>query len=164
MFVERHKEERAFVPARVINLVVVVDAEFKGEIENRLQRVGRYHPSRLVLCAVEPRRTRIDAWAAISADDAERAGELTVGRERIELVIGAQHVAKLDTIVDPLLVTDLATVVWSPHGHPQAIDALRKLAQIVLLDSHDEPEVTAALSRAADLSEDAYVVDLAWLR
>ena len=43
----------AFVPARVLNLVVVVDREFRGEIENRLERVGRYHPSRLVLCAVE---------------------------------------------------------------------------------------------------------------
>ena len=46
MFVERHTQERAFVPARVMNLVVVVDAEFRGEIQNRLERVGRFHPSR----------------------------------------------------------------------------------------------------------------------
>ena len=37
------------MPARVLNMVVVVDGEFRGEIENRLERVGRYHPSRLVL-------------------------------------------------------------------------------------------------------------------
>ena len=82
----------------------------------------------------------------------------------MELLIGEKHVAKLDTIVDPLVVSDLATMVWSPHGHGDAIDALRRLAQIVLIDSLDAPGVEAALARADDLSEDTYVVDLAWLR
>src|ERR671939_1383987 len=88
MFVQRHKEERAFVPARVMNLVVIVDAEFRGEIENRLQRVGRYHPSRLVLCAVEAGRRKLDAWVAIGTEDAPRSGEIAVGRERVELLMG----------------------------------------------------------------------------
>ena len=61
---QRHKEERAYVPARVMNMVVIVDADFRGEIENRLQRVGRYHPSRLVLCAVEPGRRKLAAGRA----------------------------------------------------------------------------------------------------
>ena len=55
-------------------------------------------------------------------------------------------------------------MVWSPHGHQEGIDALRRLAQIVLIDSQDEPDVEAALTRADDLSGDTYVVDLAWLR
>jgi glucose-6-phosphate dehydrogenase assembly protein OpcA len=164
MFVERHSHERAYVPARVMNLVVVVDAEFRGEVENRLERVGRYHPSRLVLCAVEDGRKTVDAWATIGVDDAPHSGEIAVGRERVELTVGPRHLAKLDTIVDALLVTDLATMAWSPHGHPEAIDALRRLAQIVLIDSQDQPQVEAALARAADLSDHAYVVDLAWLR
>jgi glucose-6-phosphate dehydrogenase assembly protein OpcA len=164
MFVERHKEERAYVPARVMNLVVVVDASFRGEIENRLERVGRYHPSRLVLCAVEERRTTIDAWATIGVDDAPLSGEIAVGRERVEITVGPQHLPKLDTIVDPILVSDLATMAWSPHGHQEAIDALRRLAHIVLIDSQDEPRVESALARAAELAEHAYIVDLAWLR
>jgi glucose-6-phosphate dehydrogenase assembly protein OpcA len=164
MFVERHKEERAFVPARVMNMVVIVDKEFRGEIENRLERVGRYHPSRLVLCSVEHRRQKLAAWATIGTDDAPRSGSISVGRERVELLMGEKHVAKLDTIVDPLVITDLATMVWAPHGHPEAVDALRRLAQIVLVDSQDEPDVEAALDRVFDLSDDTYVVDLAWLR
>ena len=118
MFAERHKEERAYVPARVMNMVVIVDKEFRGEIENRLVRVGRYHPSRLIFVAVEPGRQRLSATVRIGTEDAPKAGAISVGRERVELTIGDRHVAKLDTIVDPLVVSDLATMVWAPHGHP----------------------------------------------
>jgi glucose-6-phosphate dehydrogenase assembly protein OpcA len=164
MFAQRHKEERAYVPARVMNMVVIVDKDFRGEIENRLQRVGRFHPSRLVSVAVEPGRRRLAAVVRIGTEDAPRSGSIAVGRERVELLIGERHLPKLDAIVDPLMVSDLATMVWSPHGHREGIDALRRLAQIVLIDSQDEPDVEAALTRADDLSGDTYVVDLAWLR
>jgi glucose-6-phosphate dehydrogenase assembly protein OpcA len=149
----------------VLNVVVIVDHQFRGEIENRFERVGRYHPSRLVLCAVEEGRKTIDAWAGVGTDDAEpRPGHIAVARERIELDIGPRHLAKLDTIVDPLLVSDLATMVWAPHGHREAVDSLRRLAQIVLVDTQDDPDVTESLCRTAELAEYAYVVDLAWLR
>jgi glucose-6-phosphate dehydrogenase assembly protein OpcA len=161
----RYKEDRAFVPARVMNLVVIVDRSFRGEVENRLARVGRYHPSRLVIAAVEDDRTQLDAWATVAAEDAvHRPGHIAVGRERVEVDIGPQHLDSLDSIVDPLLVPDLATMVWAPHGHAAGVDALRRLANIVLIDSQDEPEVRAAFERAADLTRSAYVVDLAWLR
>ena len=45
-----------------------------------------------------------------------------------------------------------------------AVDALRRLAQIVLVDTQDEPDVRDSLGRVAELSKNAYVVDLAWLR
>src|SRR3982751_5193855 len=88
MFAARHKEERAYVPARVMNMVVIVDKDFRGEIENRLTRVGRFHPSRLVRVAVEPGRRRLAATVRIGTDDAPRSGAITVGRERVELLIG----------------------------------------------------------------------------
>jgi glucose-6-phosphate dehydrogenase assembly protein OpcA len=165
MIARRHEGDRVFVPARVMNLIAIVDAEFRGEVENRLERVGRFHPSRLVICAVEQGRTTLDAWAGIGTeDDVAEAGHIAVAHERIEVLVGPQHLERLDRIVDPLLVPDLATMVWSPHAHEDAVDALRRLAQIVLVDSQDEPDVGDALARAADLSEAAYVVDLAWLR
>src|SRR3954447_25835330 len=164
MFADRHREEQAYVPARVMNMVGIVDTELRGEIDNRLVRVGRYHPSRLIFVAVESGRRRLSATVRIGTVDAPKAGAIAVGRERVELTVGDRHLAKLDTIVDPLLVSDLATMVWAPHGHPEAIDSLRRLAQIALIDSQDEPDVEAALARADDLSEDTYVVDLAWLR
>jgi glucose-6-phosphate dehydrogenase assembly protein OpcA len=163
--VEHHHSDHPFVPARVLNVVVVVDGQFRGEIENRFERVGRYHPSRLVLCAVEEGRTTLDAWAGVGTEDAEPVpGHIAVARERVELEIGPRHLSKLDTIVDPLLVSDLATMVWAPHGHSEALDSLRRLAQIVLVDTQDEPDVAESLERAAELATQAYVVDLAWLR
>jgi len=164
LLVRRYSTDDAIVPARVLNVVVIVDAEFKGEVENRLERVGRYHPSRLVLCSVRTGRSRIDARATMVADGQAKMGGLAVARERVEIEIGPQHLATLDSIVDSLLVSDLATVVWAPHGHQQGVDALRRLAQVVLIDSHDEPEIDVALCRAHELAEDSYVVDLAWLR
>ncbi|HTE64433.1 MAG TPA: glucose-6-phosphate dehydrogenase assembly protein OpcA, partial [Solirubrobacteraceae bacterium] len=128
-------------------------------------RVGRYHPSRLVIAAVDEGRTQLDAVATVAADDAvHKPGHIAVGRERVEVDIGPQHIASLDTIVDPLLVSDLTTMVWAPHNHHHAVEALRRLANIVLIDTQDEPQVAEAFERAADLARSAYVVDLAWLR
>ena len=161
---EQYARDNAHAPARVLNLVVVIDREWRGEIMNRLEQVGRYHASRTILCTVEPRRETIDASVVLTVEgDADRDG-LALMRERVMLAVGEKHLPKLDTIVDPLVVTDLQTLVWSPHGHPEAVDALLHLSQVVLVDSVNEPDAASALRRAKELSEDAYVVDLAWLR
>src|SRR3954447_22276361 len=165
LLIEGYHDEDAFVPARVLNLVVVVDGELRGEVENRLERVGRYHPSRLVLCSVHGNRKTIDAWCSVAAAEGEAAaGHIALGREHVELDIGERHLKALDTIVDPLLVPDLATLVWAPHAHATAVDSLRRLAQVVLIDSQDEPELPDALAPAQELLENAYVVAPAWLR
>src|SRR3954471_10791643 len=159
-----HRENYGYVPARVLNLVCVVDKRYSGEIANRLRRVGRYHPSRTIVCSVDPRRTTLDAVATIAAPSEVRAGDIGVLRETIVVEVGERHLTHLDRIVDPLVVTDLLTCVWSPHGHHEAVDSLLPLAQIVLLDSVDEPDPEDAIHRARQLSEHVYVVDLAWLR
>jgi glucose-6-phosphate dehydrogenase assembly protein OpcA len=87
-----------------------------------------------------------------------------VGTEQIEIDVGTKHLPSLDAIIDPLLVSDLTTVVWAPHGHDDAVDSLRRLVQVVLIDSAQQMHATDAIKRAADVAKDAYVVDLAWLR
>ncbi|HUR84114.1 MAG TPA: glucose-6-phosphate dehydrogenase assembly protein OpcA [Solirubrobacteraceae bacterium] len=159
------------MPARTLNLVCIVDREWSGEIANRLRAVGRYHASRTVVCAVEPGRETIDATATISTEGSPRAGEFAVMRELVIVTVGDRHLADIDTIVDPLVVTDLRTAVWSPHGHPEAVDALTTgrgggtpIAQVVLLDAVDEPDPFASLERICQLAEHTEIVDLAWLR
>jgi glucose-6-phosphate dehydrogenase assembly protein OpcA len=164
MLKERHTENASYVPARTLNLVCVVDKQWSGEIANRLRNVGRSHAARTIVCAVEPRRTAIDAVATIASDVHPSPGEFALLRETVIVDVGERHLEYLDTIVDPLVVTDLPTVVWAPHGHQQAVEALLTLAQVVLLDSVDEPDMPVAIRRALTLLHDAYVVDLAWLR
>src|SRR3954464_3293714 len=80
MFADRHKEERAYVPARVMNMVVIADKEFRGEIDNRLVRVGRSPPPRLILVAGEGARRTLAATVRIGPVDAPRSGSISVGR------------------------------------------------------------------------------------
>ena len=161
----RYEQHEGYVPARVLNMVAIVDREWKGEIQNRLEGVGRYHASRTILVAVEPRRTTLDAWASLHSDvDLSEPGQLALTHEDIEVDVGPNHVPNLATIVDPLLVRDLITIVWSPHGHPEAVDAVLGLADVVLVDSVEDLDVAGALGRVAELAATAYVVDLAWLR
>jgi len=135
---ERHAANEALAPARVLNLVVVVDRDWKGEIANRLAHVGRYHASRTVLCAVEEGANKLNAWAAISYQE-PRDG-LGVMHEQVEIDLGPEHLARLDTIIDPVIISELPTVLWSPHGHEDAVEAVRRMIDVMLLDSDDIPE------------------------
>jgi glucose-6-phosphate dehydrogenase assembly protein OpcA len=164
LVVERHAENQGYVPARALNMICVVDRDWSGEVANRLRGVGRYHASRTVVCAIERGRDTLDAVASVVSEHEPGHGEFALLRETIVLTIGERHVSRLQTIVNPLVVTDLTTVVWSPHGHPDAVDALLELAQSVLRDSSDDPDPAPALERAGQLAERVYVVDLAWLR
>src|ERR671929_716942 len=145
MLKERHSENASYVPARTLNLVCIVDKQWSGEIANRLRHVGRSHAARTIVCAIEPKRDTIDAVATIASDVHPKPGEFALLRETVIVDVGEQHLRHLDTIVDPLVVTDLPTVLWSPHGHPEVIDELMPLAQAVLIDSVEEPDYTEAL-------------------
>jgi glucose-6-phosphate dehydrogenase assembly protein OpcA len=164
LLAQRHAENGNFVPARVLNMIAFVDREWSGEIANRLRGVGRYHASRLLVLSYEPGRERLDARVMIASEGEPQAGELALLRETVVVEIGDRHLDDLLTIADPLVVTDLPTLLWSPHGHHDVVEVLLELSQAVLLDSVEEPLAHDALDRAWALSENAYVVDLAWLR
>lgn len=161
---QRHAENGGLTPARALNMVAFVESGYAGEVTNRLAGVGRYHASRLIVLSYDPKRLRLDARAVVSTETEPAAGEIGLMRETVTVEIGARHLDDLVTIVDPLVVTDLATLVWSPHGHPEAVDELLALSQAILIDSVDEPSWRDAIARACELRGRAYVVDLAWLR
>jgi glucose-6-phosphate dehydrogenase assembly protein OpcA len=164
MLFERHTENASYVPARALNLICLVDKEWSGEIANRLRQVGRYHASRTVVLEIEDKRTSIDAVATIASDVRPETGSFALLRETVVVDIGRKHLDGLVPLVDPLVVSDLPTVLWSPHDHPDAVEALLPLAQVILVDSVDQPDVRLALDHALKLCEQVYVVDLAWLR
>ena len=161
---EQHAQGHSYAPARVINMVAVVDSSWRGEVVNRLERVGRYHPSRTILCSVEEGRTTLDARATLTADGTGDPSLISVVEERVDIRLGPSHLRRLDAIVDPLILPDLTTVIWAPHGHHEAVEAMRGLADVVLMDSSDDPNPARAIRWVCSVEEHAYVVDLAWLR
>jgi glucose-6-phosphate dehydrogenase assembly protein OpcA len=164
LLVEAHAHNDQAVPARVLNMIAFVDRAWAGEIANRLRGVGRYHASRMLVLAYEPRRRSLDARVTISTDGSSTPGELSLLRETVVVELGDIHLDDLLTIADPLVVTDLPTLLWSPHGHREVVSELLALSQAILLDSVEEPAPAEALQWASQLGEQAYVVDLAWLR
>ena len=164
--VEHHHSDHPFVPARVLNVVVVVDGQFRGEIENRFERVGRYHPSRLVLCAVEdgPRDDRrVGGRRHRRRRAAARAHR---GRAR------ARRARRSARATSPSS-TRSSTRCWSPTSRrwcgrrtatPRRSTRCAGSRRSCSSTRQDEPDVAESLERAADLAEHAYVVDLAWLR
>ncbi len=159
---ERHAANQGLAPARVLNLIVVVERSWKGEVANRLERVGRYHASRTILCAVEDGRDTLDATAVVSYE--EGAGTIGVMVEQVEIDMGHDHLPGLQTIVDPVVIAEIPTVLWAPHGHHEAVAALRGMIDVMLLDTDDAPEADGGLGRAEEELASSYVVDLAWLR
>ena len=159
---ERHAANQGLAPARVLNLIVIVERSWKGEIANRLERVGRYHASRTILCAVEDGRDALDAVAVVRYEEGN--GSFGVMTEQVEIDMGPEHLAGLETIVDPIVISEIPTVLWSPHGHHEAVAALRAMIDVMLLDSDDAPEADGGLGHAEEELSSSYVVDLAWLR
>jgi glucose-6-phosphate dehydrogenase assembly protein OpcA len=161
---QRHAANEGLAPARVLNLVVVVDCDWKAEISNRLERVGRYHASRTILCAVQEGREALDARVVMNYEQPDEPVAFGLIREEVEIDIGPAHLPRLQTIVDPVIVSDLPTMVWAPHGHDEGVSALSGLTDVHLLDSDDGAQATEGFRRARDLLRSSYVVDLAWLR
>src|SRR5579884_892700 len=136
---ERHAANHSLAPARVLNLVVVAERSWKGEIANRLDRVGRFQASRTILCSVEQGRSTLDARAVMRYDESP-GGSLSVMHEEVEIDLGPEHLSRIDTIIDPVLVSNLTTMLWAPHGHLDAVASLLPMTDVILVDSDDEDE------------------------
>jgi glucose-6-phosphate dehydrogenase assembly protein OpcA len=164
---ESHAADAALVPARVLNLIVVCDRAWRGEVVGRLDRIGRYHPSRTILCTVEEGRTQLDARVLVGGEN-QGAGNIGVLRETIELRVGPTHLSWLDSIIDPIIVSELPSLLWSPHSYDQAVESLLRLIDVILIDTDDPTYFDGAgvaLRRAEQLLQShVRVVDLAWLR
>ena len=134
LVVEKHTEDASYVPARTLNMVCIVDRDWSGEIANRLKGVGRYHAGRTVICSIERGRKDIDAVASVVSEGEPEHGKFILLRETVVVSVGERHIDGLRSIVDPLVVTDIPTVVWSPHGHAEVRRAFERVARIGIVD------------------------------
>lgn len=162
---ERFQHRSGTLPARALNLVVIVDAAYAGEVSRRLEGVGRNSPSRTILVRVSPRRTHLSARVTMTSCADGSSGSQSLN-ELVAIDVGEDHVRRLESIVDPMVMTDVPTLVWAPHGHDGALEAVVTLAQTVMLDSSESPDARTGLDEAHRLidADRMSVVDLAWLR
>ena len=149
LLVEGQTQLAGYSTSRALNMVCVVDKHAAEEVANRLRGVGRYLASRTIICTVEPNRDRIDATAEISSDAPAGRSDVALLKELVTVEVGEQHLSRLEPIVDPLVVTDLPTVLWSPSNIQEGVRALLPLSQVVLLDSMDDSELAAGLRKAS---------------
>jgi glucose-6-phosphate dehydrogenase assembly protein OpcA len=161
---EQHHDGMLQALARVLNLVVIADRAARDEVVERLVAVNERNPARTILIVVDDDRAGLDACATLVHEAPDAAGSNAVFREQIEIGCGKDQLDHLDTIVHPILETELGTVVWSPHGHAAGVDSLRELATTVLIDSLDHDDWREAIARIRELAAHAAVCDLAWLR
>lgn len=163
---ERYLMTGGALPARALNLIVIVDATYEGEVLRRLDAVGRNAPSRTIVLRVTPHRTLLNARITLTSSDPSGQRPDATIHERVTIDVGDRHVDRLESIVDPVVRTDVPTLVWAPHGHRGAFAAVVALSQAVLLDTTDADRPGAGLDLVYRLqaAHALTVVDLAWLR
>ncbi|MGX6447238.1 glucose-6-phosphate dehydrogenase assembly protein OpcA [Patulibacter sp. S7RM1-6] len=161
---ERFQRARGALPARALNLVAIVDADYAGEVSRRLESIGRNTPSRTILVRVAPRRSTLSARVTLTGDSDPASRDAL--SELVVLDVAERHLPRLESIVDVMVMTDVPTIVWAPHGHVDALRSIGELAQTVMLDTADGAEASAGFDDAWDLIEHRgiAVVDLSWLR
>ena len=82
MFAQRHKEERAYVPARVMNMVVIVDKDFRGEIDMFGNKASRGSLLvNLVVCGYAAYRTQLFCYLKSCGRDELNTMNLWAGRD-----------------------------------------------------------------------------------
>jgi glucose-6-phosphate dehydrogenase assembly protein OpcA len=147
--------------ARTLNLIVAPSSGAGAGIDAALAALGAHSPSRtLVLC--RHGSDRLDAEAILECRLADAAGTVGVCHDRVVLMADDARLEHAASLVAPLLLSDLPTVLWLPEpASPIPDPRLLERAQHVLVDSTDDG---APLWRMAELARRVRVHDLAWGR
>jgi len=154
---------RVLALARTLNLIVVPcsDRREKG-VERVLDRLGAHTPSRTLVLR-EHGVKRVDASIVMECQSPTAAGHVGLCHDRVLLSVDAPRLEHSASLLAPLLVRDLPTVLWLPEPMSDAPDpGLLERAQYVLVDSSSggAPE----LRKLAELAARIRVHDLAWGR
>jgi glucose-6-phosphate dehydrogenase assembly protein OpcA len=105
----------------------------------------------------------LDAEVVLDCQLADATGRVGICHDRVILTADNSRLEHAASLVAPLLVTDLPTVLWlSEPGSPVPDQRLLERAQQVLVDSGVEDG--SALRRLAELARVVPVHDLAWGR
>jgi glucose-6-phosphate dehydrogenase assembly protein OpcA len=154
---------RVLALARTLNLIVVPCSDRAATgVERRLDELGSHTPSRTLVLR-EHGQNQIDASVVMECQTPTGAGLVGLCHDRVHLRMDGARLEHSASLLAPLLVSDLPTVLWLPDPHSYAPDPhLLERSQCVLVDSgsggHDD------LRRLATVAAGIQVHDLAWGR
>jgi len=149
--------------ARTLNLIVAPASSVASKaVDDALAGLGAHSPSRtLALC--RHGSDRLDAELVIECELADAAGRVGVCHDRVKLTADDSRLEHAASLLAPLLLSDLPTVLWLPEPESPIPDPrLLDRAQQVLVDSTAGDG--AALRRLGELTRSTRVHDLAWGR
>jgi len=163
---EHARHEHGHAATRTLNLLVAPgDDVAEDALAAQLAGLSERHPSRTIVVR-EHAAARLDAVVAI--DCTIGSGPACAGHchDMALLLADAERLAHADSLVRPLRVAGLPTVLWLPGARAsRAQDPLAGLADAIVLDTAvaSGSALPAAFARAAALDV-ARVRDVAWLR
>ena len=154
------EDGRAQAVAHTLNLVVApASARAAGAIDEALTGLGAHSPSRTLVLRRHG-SDRLDAELVIQGELPDAAGRVGVCHDRVTLTADDSRLEHAATLLAPLLLTDLPTVLWLPEPDSPIPDpGLLDRALQVLVDSTAGDG--AALRRLGELARSARVHDLA---
>lgn len=149
--------------ARTLNLIIApASSRAAKAVDDALARLGGHSPSRTLVLRRHG-SDRLDAEVVLEGELPDAAGRVGVAHDRVTLTLGDSRLEHAASLLAPLLLSDLPTVLWLPDpGSPIPDPRLLDRSQQVLVDSiADDGD---ALRRLGELTRSARVHDLAWGR
>ncbi len=156
------REDGGHALTRTLNLIVAPSSpDADAAIDGALAGLGAHSPSRTLILR-RHEADRLDAEASLECRFSDAAGRVGVCHEVVALSADEGRLAHAASLVAPLLLADLPTVLWLPEpGSPIPDPRLLERSQQVLVDSTNDG---VPLQRLLELALVAPVHDLAWGR
>ena len=161
----RRPEPMPATRTSVLTLVIVTANRSSAlHAQAAVHELAGRHPARVVSLVLDPEAAEgapgIDAEIRLLGGSAE-GKELWF--EDIELDVHGPAVGHLDSLLEPLTLSDLPVVVWFVDDVPALDDPLLLAADVLLVDARALDDVDA-LAALVSLCERRPVVDLSWTR
>jgi len=150
----------------VMTHIAWVPADWVGAAENVLAGLAERHPSRTIVLVPEP-----DEDAAlegeVSIDCYPTGGDREICTETIRIRLRGRRCEAPASVVQPLLISDLPVFLrWrgEPDWESGQLAQLVDVADRLIIDSTEWPDLPAAYALLAELFERVAVSDIAWAR
>jgi glucose-6-phosphate dehydrogenase assembly protein OpcA len=160
---ELQAKGRAQALARTLNLIVApTSAHAAKRVDEVLAQLGTHSPSRTLVLrrhGVE----RLDTEVVIDCEFPDVAGRVGICHDRVVLTADEGRLGHAASLLAPLLLSDLPTILWLPDpGAPIPDPDLLERAQQLLVDSTAGDG--ADFGKLHGLAARARIHDLAWGR